>query len=174
MMRIARSGFTLVEVLVALMLSALVLALGQRILAQLIDAEEALGRSVQESAVSTYGLSEARRLVSLAIRPSADARPFVGAVEVAEFDSLCETGRGGLRHCRVTLRTGPGYITLDAAGIRSVLMSPDGGTGRFQYQQRTPSGVSWADTWGHSRVLPSAVRVVSPRDTLDFPMAVDR
>ena len=112
-MRTARTGFTLIEVLVALTLSALVLALSQRILTVLMDGDAALGRTAHRAAIAAEGLRQGRVLVARALPLTPEGRPFIGATDAAEFDSLCESGRGGFTRCRVTIYRGVYPVPFD-------------------------------------------------------------
>lgn len=173
-MQTARTGFTLVEVLVALTLSALVLALSQRILTVLMDGDAALGRTAHRAAIAAEGLRQGRVLAARALPLTPEGRPFIGATDAAEFDSLCESGRGGFTRCRVTIRLTEDQATIAVGGQSPLPLPVPVGPAALQYQQRSARGASWASAWGRSLAMPSALRIVTPSDTLDFPMAVGR
>jgi type II secretory pathway component PulJ len=168
--RSSRPGLTLIELMLALMLTGFLFLGGRLMLDQLADAGAVLARHAGESDTEANAERLLRALVGRADAAADTARPFAGAPDETSFESWCERPAGWLERCRVTLnlqRVGGNTViaaTL-STGERYQLRSFRG-RGAFRYLGRGPATNGWLLAWGRSIVAPRAVGVVTEGDTL--------
>lgn len=165
----ARSGFTLVEVMIALLVSGLVL-LGARLLLEgMADESE---RSV---AAATRATAEAnadrvlRDLVGQLEVGTDSATEFGGDERVVRFASWCAVPSGWEERCRVTLAVD----SLDGRPVLAALLSTGEvlvlrsgfRDGQLCYLTSAAEGGHWLRGWGMGITAPLAIGVVLDGDT---------
>jgi type II secretory pathway pseudopilin PulG len=166
---------TLIELMAALVVAALLLLIGRSLLEQMERTGETLGRTAR----AADGLANATRtLYALARR--ADVRPdslsrFVGDSTSASFRSLCERSGGWLESCGVTVLID---ATPDSSSLVGQLSTGDvlilarwPGTGGLRYLDVSGPREQWVSQWGRSIVPPAAMALVVPGDTVVLPVA---
>jgi prepilin-type N-terminal cleavage/methylation domain-containing protein len=171
--RHAKSGFTLVEILVALSIGMLLL-LGARITLDIIaDSAERTARRAKDEDRLHNGERVARRLF-LDTEPAGDSTPFVGSGTQLKSTSWCDTPAGGRSRCVVTVsvaRSATGdsasFATLttsagDAIRLRSAPRIA------LRYLSSASNGGVWRQEWNGGLMLPLALGVVTDRDTTVF------
>lgn len=170
----ASAGFTLLEVMVALVVSALVLLGARALLEQVGDVGEAVAGSAAEVDAAANAERRMRAWLARAEVPfdtAADARnEFVGTAEGARFVTWCEVPDGWLERCRASL----GLLSVDGANV--LALSADGGEvvpvrrgfaeGKLLYLIDPGMGGTWLPAWESDVSPPYAVGVVLDADTL--------
>lgn len=175
-----RSGFTLLEVLVAVMIAATVLLAADVVFEQLADSRSVISRSAIEidrerNASSTLSSWVAQADVSPR-SPGAQPRSFGGDETSATFTSWCLAPGGWERECEVTLHvakdtgdtsdTSPATIIAIASTGDSVQLTMHGTGIAIRYLLDAQGGGHWLRSWGTGPTTPLAIGVVSGADTL--------
>jgi prepilin-type N-terminal cleavage/methylation domain-containing protein len=170
-----KRGMTIIEVMAALAISALLLLSGRALLGQLQDTGATLGRSAR----GNDELSNATRTLYALVR-RADVRPdsasrFIGDSLSASFRSLCEQSGGWLEPCGVTVLIDIGPDSSSLVGQLSsggmLILARWPGVGVFRYLDVTGVQDQWVSQWGRSIVPPAAMALVVPSDTIVLPVA---
>lgn len=165
----ARGGFTLVEVVVALTLAAM-LMLGARALFEQLGAHaEALVGAAGDADREANGDALLRALVGAAETSPDPERRFDGTAEGVRFSTWCESPAGWLERCAATL----GFVHADTARVLAVAVA--GGDpivlrrgfrdGRLIYLRNADDGGAWVPNWSSAVSTPLAVGVVVDGDT---------
>lgn len=165
-------GFTLIEVLVALVVGAIVLLGAHRILAILADQAHALTRHEADVDQNANGERTLRDLVGQLELGSPGTIPFTGSQDTVQFSSWCESPAGWLERCQVML-------SFVARGDSQVLRAQLGTTqsfdlirglsaGGFRYLESAAGGGQWFQRWGTGITSPLGIGVLLARgDTVD-------
>ena len=169
-----RDGFTLIEVLVALMIGGLALASAHQILSAL---------SASAGVTEVNGIAADRRvngedmLYRLTGRldvATPGATPFFGADRVAEFSSWCEVPRGWLEACTVVLAVdtvrGQPAVTARLDDSTRLVLIQGFARGAFRYLESADNGGTWQRVWGRGSSAPLAIGVILDGDTLIVPI----
>lgn len=177
-MRRARKGFTLVEIIVAMTVGAIVLV-GVRqaavAVADLSDATLARARAVERAANGERSL---RQLVGAMQPDSNSTGGLVGDATHAEFDAWCEALDGWQERGRVALSiesdsAAPGMrLVARASGSRAETLIDSNASLAFCYLLDAGEGGRWRTDWDGRLALPLALGVVTGGDTLLVPVGV--
>jgi prepilin-type N-terminal cleavage/methylation domain-containing protein len=175
MMAPSRSGFTLIEVLVALIVSGMVVAAAAGFLTGLADRAQAIDRA----AIQVDRQANADRLlhqVVANIEAGADSTPgLVGNSTAASVQTWCETTRGWLDRCAAQLRferhDDELVLQLELRGADSAAIEIRRGltAGRLRYLMNAEASATWMDSWTMLGP-PEAVAVILDADTLLLPI----
>jgi general secretion pathway protein J len=161
-----QAGFTLVEMLIALALTALVALLamsGTRLAALGLNRVAASAQTLEEQRTLDTLL---RREISAAVAPPlANRAPLTGTPQRIEFLSLAEEGGAGLY--RVTIESEAGALILSrnrigsaTLPVRTVLASRAPAFAIAYFGGRTQDDPpQWHERWDGSRILPRLVRI---------------
>jgi prepilin-type N-terminal cleavage/methylation domain-containing protein len=168
-----RAGFTLVELLVALVVGGVAILGARAVLAALGDQAERVSEAAASSDRTANGERTLRALVgNLEIGTTPDVS-FGGDERQVQFTTSCPTASGWQERCAVRLvALSPDSLTGKAivAGILptgEILPLLTGVTGpRFRYLRDAGNGGTWFRTWGNGITAPIAVGIVTERDTL--------
>ena len=163
-----RSGFTIIEVLVALMVGAIVLLSARQVLSILTDQSHALARRAAQTDRDANGERMLRDLVGQLELGTPGTIPFSGSPDSVRFSSWCEATSGWLERCAVTL-------SLAADGDHEALRAQLGSgppldlvtgfrSGAFRYLESAAAGGQWFQKWGTGITAPLGVGVVLVRD----------
>jgi prepilin-type N-terminal cleavage/methylation domain-containing protein len=169
--RVPRRGVTLIELMVALALVALVTTLAHLLLTVMDRAEARLQLLVQQHADEATAAYAWRDLVLHATTsPLADRQPrfFVGTSNGVQFTSWCRGSRGFRVSCTVSAR--PQEATtrvglLVSAGGSAWLVVTEGPVS-LRYLEGSSGDLRWISDWQESRILPGGVALVGVRDTI--------
>lgn len=165
----ARGGFTLIEVVVALSLSAMLLLGARALFEQLGGHAEAMVEAAAAADRDANADAVLRARVGAAEASPDPARPFDGTADGARFHAWCETAAGWMERCRVTL----GFIHAGQAPVLAVA-TDDGEpvvirrgfrAGRLIYLRDAGNGGAWTRGWSSTVQPPLAVGVVIDGDT---------
>lgn len=162
------SGFTLIEVLVALMVGAIVLLGARQVLAILTDQSHSLARRATQTDRDANGERVLRDLVGQLELGSPGTVPFSGLPDTVHFSSWCEGPSGWLERCAVTLSfaADSDHETLRAQLGASPPLDLVRGfrSGAFRYLESAASGGQWFQKWGTGITAPLAIGIVMVRD----------
>lgn len=172
-----RSGFTLIEILVALVVSGMIVAAAAGLLSVLGDRAETIDRAGMQADRKANADRLLQQIVGNAAT-AADSTPgVVGNASAASFQTWCETPHGWLERCAAQLhfeRTGDGIallMRLRLRGADSAVVAIRRGLeiGRLRYLRNAESRGTWTDSWAMLGP-PEAVAVILNADTLLFPV----
>lgn len=169
-----RPGFTLVEILVAMTLAAVVLLGADIVYEQLADGSHALAIATRADDASRTGDLLVRQLVrQVDVSPVASevpGRTFSGDSLSARFTSWCMRPGGWTTECQVFLQV----MRDSTAGSAVAAMTSTGDTAAIRanapvaalrYLLDARNGGTWLVTWGQGPNVPLAIAIVSGRDT---------
>jgi len=165
------SGFTLLEVIVALTIGAMIVGVAHALVVTLGDGATAIADARVRADRESNSERMLRGLVSRAEAGSVEA-PFEGLPNRVRFRSWCCTPNGWLEACDVHLQ-----LTADRAGnrlealliergtSRSVVLARGFQTGAIRYLSDVRLGGRWMTVWGAGTSVPIALGVVIDGDT---------
>lgn len=168
------SGFTLIEVMVALVVSAIVL-LGAR--AMLGAVGDAATRISQEGARLDTSANADRTLRSLVRNLDlgfANDAVFAGDTRQVTFASWCDMPSGWQERCRVTVaierRTDGDALVLHTTRGDAIVVRERMRSGSLRYLATVYGGGEWIRTWGVGITAPLAIGILLDGDTLIVPI----
>ncbi len=165
-----RGGFTLMEVMVAIAISA-VLLLGARVmLEQVGDSAQRIAGSAAEVDREANSERLVRALVARAEQPRPGEREFAGTPRGARFTTWCDVPAGWQERCTVSLGlvrvAGDNVLALEGSGGEIVAVRRGFAQGDFLYLRDAAEGGTWLREWSSSVATPLAVGVALDGDTL--------
>lgn len=178
MSRRSRSGFTLLELVLALSLVGAAVLGGLLLLDQLNDGTE---RIVAESAATdreANGARLLRRIVFEAHTSPDTSRKFAGDDRSVSLLSWCDAPGGWSEPCDITLsidaRDDSSVVVADLSLGGSLVLRRESARRTWRYVDATARDTAWATHWSSGTTLPAALALVSARDTIVFPVRVSR
>ncbi|MFN2399097.1 MAG: type II secretion system protein J [Gemmatimonadaceae bacterium] len=157
-------GFTLVEVMVALTISAMVL-LGARLMltsvAHHADRISARARATDREVNAERLL---RALVQRIEVGTDEAMQFGGTESEARFSTWCEVPAGWLERCVVNLTLDSALAVTLPLGV--LVLRDSVKTGALRYLNSVANGGEWFRRWGTGITTPLGIGIVLDRDTL--------
>ena len=169
-----RGAFTLVEVLVALAIGAVVV-LGARMLLDGLAVQAArTSTAARDADIDANGERLLQRLVrDIEVGPS-PAPTFGGDRNTAHFSSWCEVPRGWLEPCRVSLGIesavdGVAVVARLSTGEAIVVRRASRADG-LRYLLSSDAGGVWLEHWDGAGSAPLAIGVLVDGDTLILPI----
>lgn len=172
----ANGGFTLIEVMVALVVMGVVLVGARAMLGQIADQGARIGAAAEDAdreanADALLHEMAGRAFVSAVID---DEVRFDGQPGIARFRSWCEVPDGWLEPCDVSL----GLIQVDSGNVLALTLSTGElvplrrgfRSGEILYLGDAGAGGSWVKSWGASITAPLALGVVIDGDTTIVPI----
>jgi prepilin-type N-terminal cleavage/methylation domain-containing protein len=165
-----RAGFTLLEVLVALLVGAIVLMACRALLVQLADGADATTRAARAEDLMANTEREIRALFGQVEVGDAPDRLFNGDARGLRFSSWCPMPAGWLERCRASVslsQHGRDSVNLVAyLSTGDTLLVPAGtGAGAFIYLSDSHQERRWFRSWERGSTAPWAVGVVVGGDT---------
>lgn len=169
-----RRGFTLVELALAVALSGLAMLGAVLLMNQLHDSHVRLARRAEEAAREANGERLLRRLV-LDAEPGADSTQwFYGDESSARFRSWCDVPAGWLERCGVMLaldrRDDSTAVDVMLTSGEALTLAVRPGDAQLRYLDRGARGSAWVARWTESVVLPEAIAIATPEDTILIPV----
>jgi prepilin-type N-terminal cleavage/methylation domain-containing protein len=179
-MRRARgsSGFTVIELIVALTIAGIALVGA----ALLLEQVAAIGDRVVGQAAAHDRAGNLERLLRATLRqytPIADSVPsFDGREDHLWLATWCATASGWQERCDATVAIdsirGRPVIALALSTGETEVLRDGFGRAAFRYLRDPAAGGSWLRSWGRSTSAPAAVGIVVDTDTLILPVGGDR
>jgi prepilin-type N-terminal cleavage/methylation domain-containing protein len=170
----SRAGFTLIEIVVALVVSAIVLLGARAMLGEVGD--DALRISAETARLDSDANGERalRALVRRLDLGSGEASQFAGDPRQVSFSSWCDVPSGWQERCVVTLTLEP-HAGKSAFVIRTskgalLLVRDRVGMGELRYLTTVTGGGEWIRVWGAGITAPLAIGIILDRDTLIAPI----
>ncbi|MGH7334195.1 MAG: PulJ/GspJ family protein [Candidatus Rokuibacteriota bacterium] len=165
------NGFTLIEVMVALMIGGMALAGAAALLSGLAERAEAI-RTAAARVDREANAERVLRSLLANLELSPDTSPsWVGDPRSARFRAWCDTPAGWPGRCAVRLffqdSGGVGSLRLELIGAEPSVTELRRGfrAGHFRYLVNAGQGGQWTTRWSHP-VPPAAVAVITGNDTL--------
>jgi len=170
-MRLAnRSGLTILELLVALALSASLLVAGRALMEQMAGVSETIATKSAADDSARVRIRSLRAIVRNMSVVSDSSSNFIGDQRTARFASWC-TGASAAgaysivdQRCDVTLAIDSVVTVTDAAGRK--ITSIAGGPGVLRYLRDSRDGGHWDTAWGPGIYLPLAIGLILRGDTV--------
>jgi prepilin-type N-terminal cleavage/methylation domain-containing protein len=164
-----RAGFTLIEVVVAISITALLLVGARAVFEQLGDHAEAVVAAASAGDREANGQTLVRALVGRVETSPEPERRFDGTADGARFSTWCDTAGGWLERCTATL----GFVTVADTAVLAVRQGDAEPValrrgfrdGRLVYLRSAAEGGSWVRNWSSAVSAPLAVGVVIDGDT---------
>ncbi len=153
-----RRGFTLIEVMVALALGAIVLLMAHRIFGQAADAMRALRQSREELDREQNGI----RWLSLAfgnLDVADSAGGFEGLPDRVRFQSWQLTPSGWLERVPLELGSAGGVLEARSEGKSPITLADSVVGAQFDYLLEPGARTKWVATWISPLSAPVAVRL---------------
>jgi prepilin-type N-terminal cleavage/methylation domain-containing protein len=169
----SRRGFTLVELLVALLVGAITVLGARMMLEGVADSERRLSRATQRAEREANGERVLRATVASIEVGTPGTLPFAGDEREANFTSWCDRAGGWQERCAATVAIAPAGVT----GATSALVLTDAGAGalrlrtgfthgELRYLIDARDGGQWVTSWAAGVGAPLAIGVVFDADTL--------
>lgn len=166
-----RAGFTLVEVMVALVVMSVVLIGARTMLGQIADDADRINAAAAEGDRDANAEALLRTIagrLEISAAPGAETR-FEGEPQGTRFHSWCDVPDGWLERCQVSL----GFIQLEGENVLALRLSTGEmvplrrgfRTGEIVYLREAGNGGAWVRRWGASITAPIALAVVVDGDT---------
>lgn len=166
----SRAGFTLVEVMVALLVSAVVLLGARMLLEQLGENASRIIAAATRADADANGEQMLRDLAGRLEVGTDRAAQFSGESDVARFGSWCDTPSGWQERCAVAI-----VVSDDHGHSRLVATFAEGDSItlltrlhpiELRYLDDPRAGGRWFVSWGAGITAPLALAVVSGSDTM--------
>lgn len=165
-----RGGFTLMEVMVAIAISAVLLLGARALLEQVGDSAEQIAGSAAEVDREANTERLVRALVGRAEQPQPGGREFAGTPRGARFTTWCDVPAGWQERCTVSLGlvrvADDNVLALEASEGEIIPVRRGFDQGSFLYLRDPAEGGTWLREWSSSVAAPVAVGVALDGDTL--------
>lgn len=167
-------GFTLIEVIVALVISAIVLLGARAMLGEVGD--DALRIAAQTRHVDTEANAERalRALVRGLELSGNDSAQFSGDEQKTQFSSWCDVPGGWQERCSVELvveRRRDGDALVIQTSTRPPILVREGmRAASLRYLSTVSGGGEWIRVWGTGITAPLAIGIILDADTLIVPI----
>jgi prepilin-type N-terminal cleavage/methylation domain-containing protein len=168
------SGFTLIEVMAALVVSAIVLLGARAMLGAVGDAAarvSAEGARLDTNANAEHAL---RAMVGNLDLGFANEAVFAGDARQVTFVSWCDKPSGWQERCKVAItiekREGGDALVVRTARSEAIVVRDRVRSGSLRYLTSVYGGGEWIRTWGAGITAPLAIGIVLDADTLIVPI----
>lgn len=160
-----RGGFTLLEVMVALTLSAGIILTGRLLLEQMGETGRAIvARSDAQDSVLAREETLRNLFRNIEVGPG-DSVTFGGTERAMKFWSWCDSA-GGLRgRCAVSVTVDTVLTVRSSTAEQPVVLLRGDSPGVFRYLNDARNGGQWYRAWGTGILVPLAVAVIFGTDT---------
>lgn len=162
----SRNGITLLEVLVALVVIGVTVAVARVIADQIVGAAQVARHSLDERLLARARDGELRRVFALASAPVDSLAVFDGAIDDVALTTRCVDTRGFEGTCRCRLSVASHMLT-DAvlerrcdAGVQPDTLVADSVGLTLLYLVDVSGGGRWIREWRKTNSLPQAIGVV--------------
>jgi len=169
-----RSAFTLIELVVAITVGAILLLNARALMNQLAEAAHRLRLHTATAEEAAAREQELRDLLANAEVGVPGSQPFVGTGDSATFSSWCQSPAGWLERCSVVLSVDsvvapPGFtrrsLVVHVGQKQDVVMTRPARSARLRYLNSAGDGGQWYSQWTAGIRAPLAIGVLMDRDT---------
>lgn len=168
-----RGGFTLLEVIVAITVGAMVAVAAHQLLAAVADTTDLIPRTANAANAARNRERLLRDLVA-GVEVGADTtQRFDGERASVQFDSWCRVAAAWLERCKVRLELIPVAegIALEASGVgRRGRLATHKAPARIMYLRTAANGGVWLPRWGRAISAPLAIRIEWSDTSLFLPI----
>ncbi len=170
----ARGGFTLIEIIVALVVSSIVLLGARAMLSEVGD--DALRIATQAQRVDSEANAERtlRALVRGLELSANDSAQFSGDERRVQFSSWCDVPAGWQERCSVALviekRRDGDALVIHASARAPMTVRARVRAGSLRYLSTVTAGGDWIRMWGAGITAPLAIGIILDADTLIVPI----
>jgi prepilin-type N-terminal cleavage/methylation domain-containing protein len=167
-------GFTLIEVMVALVVSAIVLLGARAMLGEVGDAAARI--SVESGRLDTNANADhaLRALVRNLDLGYANEAVFAGELRQVTFVSWCDTPNGWQERCKVEItiekREGGDALVVQTSRSGAIVVRDRVRNGSLRYLTTVYGGGEWIRSWGAGITAPLAIGIILDSDTLIVPI----
>lgn len=168
------TGFTLIEVVVALVVSAIVMLGARAMLGEVGDDALRILAETQRLDAEANGERTLRSLVRQLDLGSGEGSQFAGDPRQVSFSSWCDVPSGWRERCAVTLTLEPSAgnnaLVIRTSKGTALVVRDRIGTGELRYLTTVTGGGEWIRVWGAGITAPLAIGVILDSDTLIVPI----
>lgn len=168
-----RRGFTLVEVLVAMVVASVALALARAILGGVAEGNTRIIAAAHQRDVERSSRQLLRSLLASARTLGPDSVTFIGSPRAMFTRSRCPVPGGWSEPCSITVSIADS-APLVLLGINSSRLAViDGSATTFAalcYLRSAADGGQWVPNWRSTPDLPLAIGLIVDRDTVIVPV----
>lgn len=168
-----RHGFTLLEVLVALVIGGMALAGAATLFTGLGQRSDQVNEAAQRMDRDANSERLLRALLANLDLTADTMASLSGGKHSVRFSSWCLTAAGWLDRCGVHLFFNEDQsaqrLILELTGSTSLVLRTGFRSGEFRYLVDARYGGSWASTWSRI-VVPAAIALIMDADTLLLPV----
>jgi prepilin-type N-terminal cleavage/methylation domain-containing protein len=174
------AGFTLLEVIVAVALTATVALMAYGLTTAARVAERATQSNAQKTSEVIVAETLLRDLASHAttltasIGRTAEPAVFAGDPSRMTFTSRCLNASGSREPCQVALQSTVPQPGVNIAAARSEWTLSTIGAVSFRYLSSVDRAGEWVETWKEARKLPAGIAVVGSSDTIVLRLGTPR
>lgn len=158
----SRAGFTLIEVMVALAVGAVVVLAANQLFAAVLDGSVRVARTIRETD-RIWSREDLLRQLFAAAEASQDSTPaFAGFADSLRFRTSCPDSRGWLASCEAAflLQRSADSTTMQLnLPNRSVSWTMPGHA-RFRFLRDAAAGGVWLSRWGRALTPPLGVQLL--------------
>jgi hypothetical protein len=166
---------TLIELMVAFVVGALLMAGARMLFAQLQVADSELGRAARDDDQAANAMHLLYALTRRAEVRQDSSGAFAGDTASAAFRSACDRPGGWLEPCsvavRLTLEADSSLLSADLSTGERFVLARWPGRALLRYVEVTATGERWSPSWGRSIAPPAAMAIVLSQDTVVLPIA---
>jgi prepilin-type N-terminal cleavage/methylation domain-containing protein len=169
-----KTGFTLLEVIVAMTIAAALLAVGRAMLGELGDETLRLQQSAAAADHEANVDATIRVIIGSIDIESQRQTIFAGNANEVTFLTWCDVPDNWSERCSVTIKfasNGDRVALLCVPSIgASMILRSNVRTGELRYLGSADHGGVWTSTWGPGATVPLAIEIVVDKDTLIVPI----
>jgi prepilin-type N-terminal cleavage/methylation domain-containing protein len=172
--RETRAGFTLIEVIVAMTISAMILIGARAMLGEVGDDVLRIRRDAETLDRDANAERTFRGMVDRIELGSGEGNEFAGDPARASFSTWCDVPAGWMERCRVSIdveRIDNKVAIVALPSIGGPVVLREGlRIGALRYLVSAEGGGSWLTVWGAGITAPLAIGVIAGADTLIVPI----
>jgi len=158
-------GFTLVEVTVAISLTAVVMVMAHQVFAGVIDGSKRANEARLALAAEMNGWRRLTALVGSVLVGPTDADAFVGEPESVSFTAWDRDATGLNVRRRLVLRLDEGKLVLHGLAPIAVALADSVRATTLDYLMDPGATATWVRRWSSSATVPLAIRLRLTRQT---------
>lgn len=173
-----RRGFTLLELMAALSLMGFAMIGGILLLDQLNDSTRRITQESGRAATEGNGERLLGRLLLDAVAGTDSTKKLRGNEHSVELWTNCDVPGGWQEPCRarlsIDLRGDSSVVVAELSTGETYPLLRQSGSAVFRYFHPSRSDTVWVREWSSNLTLPAAVGVITPTDTVIYPLGAAR